>query len=76
MKLFTTVATALALVAAGPAVAAAKAAPVPASETNVQAEGAMFEELGAAAYIAGAVLLGLFIWGLIELTDDDDGVSP
>lgn len=78
MKMFTTIATAVALVASAPAVAAA-GAPVPASETTLGAKGEsrQFEDLGVAAYIAGAVLLGLVIWGLIELIDDDgDTVSP
>jgi hypothetical protein len=30
---------------------------------------------GIGIYIIGAVVLGLIIWGIIELTDDDEGPS-
>jgi hypothetical protein len=30
---------------------------------------------GYGIYIIGAVVLGLVIWGIIELTDNDDGVE-
>ena len=30
---------------------------------------------GIGIYIVGAVVLGLIIWGIIELTSDDDGPS-
>ena len=31
---------------------------------------------GVGIYIVGAVVLGLIIWGIIELTSDDDPDSP
>jgi hypothetical protein len=29
------------------------------------------EQLGAAAWVLGAIGLGLVVWGIVELTDDD-----
>lgn len=31
---------------------------------------------GVGIYIIGAVVLGLIIWGIIELTDDENSSSP
>ncbi len=31
---------------------------------------------GTTLWIVGAIALGLVIWGIIELTDDDDPTSP
>jgi hypothetical protein len=34
------------------------------------------ELVGTTAWILGAIALGLVIWGIIELTDDDEPTSP
>ena len=31
---------------------------------------------GAGFYIIGAIILGLIVWGIIELTGDDDNAMP
>lgn len=78
MKKIATVLTMAALVAAAPAVAQATAAPAPAAETSLgsQGESAQFENMGTGGYIIAAILAGLVIWGIIELVDDDEQVSP
>ena len=54
---------------------AAQAAPLPAPRTG--AATAESEELvGTMAWILAAIGAGLVIWGIIELTDDDEPESP
>jgi hypothetical protein len=54
---------------------AAQAAPQPASRAPSVSEDS--EQLvGTTAWILGAIGLGLLIWGIIELTDDDEPASP
>jgi hypothetical protein len=43
----------------------ARAAPADASELH-----------GTARWVVGAIALGLIVWGIIELTDNDDGAFP
>lgn len=76
MKKIISTLTAAALMAAAPAVAQAAAAPAPAVEKSTGS--AQFEDMGPAVWVLGAVLVGLAVWGIIELVDDDDGdpVSP
>jgi hypothetical protein len=79
MKKIITAATMAAILAAAPAVAQ-NAAPAPAAETQLgsQGESAQFPA-GAGAYVIGAILAGLLIWGFIELVDDnnnDEEISP
>ena len=67
-----TAATALALTAAP---IAAQAATQPMSRTS--AEVGDSEDLrGTTMWIVGAIALGLLIWGIIELTEDDEPDSP
>ncbi len=42
---------------------------------GANADGAS-ELTGTTGWILGAIALGLVIWGIIELTDDDDPTSP
>jgi len=59
-------ATAAAAMSLAPVVA--QAAPAPRAPAPVE----QVEELrGTTAWIIGAIALGLIIWGIIELTDDD-----
>lgn len=76
MKKIIAAVAATALLAAAPAVAQAAAAPVPAVEKT--SGSAQFEDMGPEMWLLGAAVLGLAIWGIIELTDDngDDPVSP
>jgi Spy/CpxP family protein refolding chaperone len=54
---------------------AAQAAPQPAPRAPAATEDS--QELGGTtAWILAAIGLGLVIWGIIELTDDDDPKSP
>jgi hypothetical protein len=76
MKKIIAAVAATALLSAAPAVAQASAAPVPAVE---KASGsAQFEDMGPEMWLLGAVVLGLAIWGIVELVDDndEDPVSP
>ena len=82
MKKIISAITAAAILAASPAVAQVASAPVPATESTAGAEGAnaQFEEMGPAIWIVGAIVVGLAVWGIIELIDDNDDddlpVSP
>ena len=63
------VSAALALTAAP---IAAQAAPRQVSRTGADVDQA--DQLrGTTGWIIGAIALGLIIWGIIELTDDDEG---
>jgi hypothetical protein len=69
---------AAAILASAP-VLARTAAPLPAAETNLGAEGGstLFTDWGTAEYAIAAVVAGLAIWGIVELVDDnDEPVSP
>jgi len=51
----------------------------PAMRAGVDAQGAnaLDSRNGIGIYLVGAVILGLIVWGIIELTkDDEDSVSP
>ena len=61
----------LALSVAPVAAQAAEAAAMRASADVQQSE-----QLSTTAWIVGAIGLGLLIWGIIELTDDDAPESP
>ena len=64
---------ALSMIAAGPA-AAQSAAPLgvaPAARAADGTQGAN-ELVGTTAWILAAIALGLVVWGIIELTSDDD----
>jgi hypothetical protein len=82
MKKIISAITAAALLASAPAVAQAASVPVPATEAGAGTQGAnaQFEEMGPAIWIVGAIVVGLAIWGIVELIDDDDDddlpVSP
>jgi hypothetical protein len=64
--------SALALVAVP---VAAQAAPQPAPRTGAATEDSQ-ELVGTMAWILAAIGAGLVIWGIIELTDDDEPSSP
>lgn len=69
---------ALSMIAAGPA-AAQSAAPLSLAPAARAAEGTQgaSELVGTTAWILAAIGLGLIVWGIIELTSDDDGpTSP
>jgi hypothetical protein len=67
--------TAVAAMALVAAPVAAQAAAQPAARTT--APTAESEELvGTTAWILAAIGVGLLIWGIIELTDDDEPESP
>ncbi len=80
MKKIITAVTAAALLATAPAVAQTATAPVPATESEIDNRGAnaQFAEMGPAVWIVGAIVVGLAIWGIVELVDDDNDepVSP
>ena len=70
---------AISLITASSAAVAQTAAPasVPAARAGVTTEGSSeLDRRGAGIYIIGAIALGLIIWGVIELTGDDDSESP
>lgn len=54
---------------------AAQAAPQPAPRAPAATEDSQ-ELVGTTAWILAAIGLGLVIWGIIELTDDDEPESP
>lgn len=54
---------------------AAQAAPQPISRAPAATEESQ-ELVGTTAWILAAIGLGLVIWGIIELTDDDEPESP
>jgi len=70
---------AISLIAAGGAAAAQTARPLslansPAARAGAPASGeSNLDRRGYGIYIVGAVVLGLIIWGIIELTKNDDG---
>lgn len=79
MKMVTAM-TALALVAGSSAAVAQTAQPLSLSHSpaieraGAPANGASeLNASGPGIYILGAIGLGLIIWGIIELTEDDDG---
>lgn len=80
MKKIIAAASAAALLASAPAVAQTATAPAPATESQIGSKGAnaQFAEMGPAAWIVGAIVVGLAIWGIVELVDDDNDepVSP
>jgi hypothetical protein len=47
-----------------------------APRAGAEVQGASQMEGGATIWIVGAIVLGLAIWGIIELTSDDDPSSP
>ncbi len=68
---------ALSMITASSAAVAQSAAPLslsnsPATATTTDAS-ALDDRNGIGIYIVGAVVLGLIIWGVIELTSDDEG---
>ena len=62
---------ALSLIAAPVAAATAPLAPLPAARAGDSTQGSS-ELTGTTAWILAAVALGLIVWGVIELTSDDD----
>jgi hypothetical protein len=46
------------------------------ARASTKAEGNKFESIGFGAILLGAGALALLIWGIIEITDDDDPDSP
>ena len=73
---------AVSLISASSAAVAQSAQPMsPANSPSVQRAGASAQDAseldrrGIGIYIIGAVVLGLIIWGVIELTKDDEGPS-
>ena len=70
-----TVVSASAALALSLAPIAAQAAPQPAPRVGVEA-GESEHLVGTTMWIVAAVVLGLAIWGVIELTDDNETVSP
>jgi hypothetical protein len=73
---------ALALVGASSAAVAQSAAPLSLAASTATRAGATPADAsdlrGPALWIGGAIVLGLIVWGIIELTDDEDDfpVSP
>ena len=55
---------------------AAQAAPQPAAPRTGAATGDSQELVGTLAWVLAAIGVGLVIWGIIELTDDDEPESP
>lgn len=74
--------TAACLLCAGSAAAAGPAAPLslagsPAARAGDALEDASdLDRRGVGIYLVGAVVLGLIIWGIIELTSDDEEDFP
>lgn len=77
----------LAAIAAISLITASSAAVAQSAPTSLQAPSAsragtpvagnnLDDRNGIGIYIVGAVVLGLIIWGIIELTDDDNSDSP
>ena len=71
---------ALALVAGSSAAAAQAAQPLSLSHSSAVARAVApttgaseLNASGPGVYILGAIALGLIIWGIIEITNDDDG---
>ena len=62
-------------VAQAQSAAALSVAPAAVERVGANTEGSN-ELVGTTAWILGAIALGLVIWGIIELTDDDDPTSP
>ena len=54
---------------------AAQAAPQPAPRSPAATEQSQ-ELVGTLAWVLAAIGVGLVIWGIIELTDDDEPQSP
>ena len=54
---------------------AAQAAPQPAPRSGAVTEENQ-ELVGTLAWVLAAIGVGLLIWGIIELTDDDEPASP
>jgi hypothetical protein len=71
---------ALSMITASSAAVAQSAQPLSLanSPTAASAQGAsdLDDRNGIGIYIIGAVVLGLIVWGIIELTDDDESESP
>ena len=68
---------ALALLGTGSAAVAQTAAPLSLANAAAVATPAGANELhGTARWVAGAIVLGLIVWGIIELTDNDDHAFP
>jgi hypothetical protein len=70
---------ALSLISASGAAAAAQPLSLANAPAAARADGAsnLDDRNGITIYIIGAVVLGLIIWGIIELTKDDEGpTSP
>jgi len=74
---------ALSMITASSAAVAQSAQPLsignsPAARAGTAAQDAndLDDRRGIGIYIIGAVVLGLIIWGIIELTGDDDSESP
>jgi len=74
---------ALSMITASSAAVAQSAQPLslgnaPAARTGAATSdaNALDDRNGIGIYIVGAVVLGLIIWGIIELTNDDDSDSP
>jgi hypothetical protein len=72
---------AISLITASSAAVAQTAQPLAADAsartgTPVAGESNLDDRNGIGIYIVGAVVLGLIIWGIIELTDDDSSDSP
>lgn len=63
---------AVSLVAAPVAAAAAPFAPLPAAARAGEMTDGSNELAGTTAWILAAVALGLIVWGVIELTNDED----
>jgi hypothetical protein len=68
---------ALSLLGAGSPALAQSAAPLSLASAPAVAGQADANDLhGTARWLVGAVVLGLIVWGIIELTDDDDEAFP
>jgi hypothetical protein len=68
---------ALSLVGASSAAVAQSTAPLSLANASGAATSADANDLhGTARWLVGAVVLGLIVWGIIELTDNDDEAFP
>jgi hypothetical protein len=54
---------------------AVQAAPQPVSRTSAEV-GESEQLVGTTMWIVAAIALGLVVWGIIELSDDDEPASP
>jgi hypothetical protein len=76
-KTFAAIAALSMVAASGPAAAQSLAPPTAVQVGEPVADASALEGKGPAFYVISAIVLGLIIWGIIELIDDEeDSISP